>query len=44
VQSIERAFNDVKYSPVYDITIPQDDVQINKSNQIASRFADLDWD
>ena len=44
VQSIERAFNDVKYSPVYDITIPQDDAQINKSNQIKSRFADLDWD
>jgi len=44
VQSIERNFNDIKYDPVYDITIPQDELQISKSNKISSRFADLDWD
>ena len=44
VQSIERHFNKVNYDPVYDITEPQDETQINKSNQRASRFADLDWD
>ena len=44
VQSIERKFNDVKYDPIYDITTPQDEDQISKSNKIANRFADLDWD
>lgn len=44
VQSIERHFNNVMYDPVYDITVPQDEDQINKSNKIDSRFADLDWD
>ena len=43
VQSIERNFNDVGYDPVYDITEPQDEVQISKSNKV-NRFADLDWD
>lgn len=43
-QSIERNFNDVSYDPVYDITIPQDEETISKSNKISSRFADLDWD
>lgn len=43
VQSIERNFNEVGYDPVYDITEPQDDIQISKSNKV-NRFADLDWD
>jgi hypothetical protein len=44
VQSIERNFNSVGYDPIYDITEPQDEVQLNKSNKTANRFADLDWD
>jgi hypothetical protein len=44
VQSIERAFNNISYDPVYDITAPQDEVQISQSNKRDSRFADLDWD
>jgi hypothetical protein len=44
VQSIERNFNIIDYEPVYDITAPQDETQISKSNQRANRFADLDWD
>lgn len=44
VQSIERKFNNVNYDPVYDITVPQDEVTINQSNKRTSRFADLDWD
>lgn len=44
VQSLERAFNEISYDPVYDITIPQDEDQIRASNKISSRFADLDWD
>lgn len=44
IQSLERAFNNIPYDPVYDITIPQDEEQSYKSNKISSRFADLDWD
>lgn len=44
VQSIERHFKNVGYDPVYDITMPQDEDQISKSNKVANRFADLDWD
>jgi lipoate-protein ligase A len=44
VQSLERAFNNISYDPVYDITIPQDEEQAYQSNKISSRFADLDWD
>ena len=44
VQSLERSFNEIAYDPVYDITTPQDEDQINASNKISSRFADLDWD
>lgn len=44
VQSLERAFNNISYDPVYDITTPQDEDQISASNKISSRFADLDWD
>lgn len=44
VQSLERAFNEISYDPVYDITTPQDEEQISASNKIANRFADLDWD
>lgn len=44
VQSLERAFNEISYDPVYDITTPQDEDQISASNKISSRFADLDWD
>jgi hypothetical protein len=29
---------------VYDITIPQDEEQVQQSNKRANRFADLDWD
>lgn len=43
-QSIERNFNDVGYDPVYDITEPQDEVQISQQNKRSNRFADLDWD
>lgn len=44
IQSIERNFNRVDYDPMYDITAPQDEVQISKANKVANRFADLDWD
>lgn len=44
IQSIERKFTDVKYDPIYDITEPQDEETIEKSNKIASRFDGLDWD
>lgn len=44
VQSLERAFNNIAYDPVYDITIPQDEEQVQQSNKRANRFADLDWD
>lgn len=44
VQSIERNFNNINYDPVYDITIPQDEQQINMSNKRINRFADLDFD
>ena len=44
VQSLERAFNNISYDPVYDITVPQDEEQAYQSNKISSRFADLDWD
>ena len=44
VQTIERNFNDVAYDPVYDITTPQDEIQISQSNKRDNRFADLDWD
>lgn len=43
-QSIERNFSDVGYDPVYDITEPQDEVQISQQNKRSNRFADLDWD
>lgn len=44
IQSIERKFTDVKHDPIYDITEPQDEETIEKSNKIASRFDGLDWD
>lgn len=44
VQSLERAFNNISYDPVYDITIPQDEEQTYQANKRANRFADLDWD
>lgn len=44
VQTIERNFSNIAYDPVYDITAPQDEVQISKSNKRDNRFADLDWD
>jgi hypothetical protein len=44
VQSLDRHFTNADYDPVYDITDPQDEETISKSNKISSRFADLDWD
>lgn len=43
-QSIERNFKDYNYDPMYDITEPQSEDQIYKSNRVANRFSDLDWD
>lgn len=44
IQSIERNFNSSSYKPMYDITIPQDEVHASSSNRILNRFADLDLD